>query len=228
MSDPERAARVRGGANAALISDFLRPASTDCLDSSTACTFLLRCSKRLLSSARCFRCSLRRPSMRFSSAASSACCCERNLLSRCWKIVRRSSSSLARSRRSISSAIRLIFCASAYFFCFASISCRCRQSSSSRENLGGRFVSSSCSFSWNSRNLTAWRSLICWMYICAMRSYSSMYLSHASLNSAYCMLWAIWTSWRSASWRALSALCCRFSSCLRNVSSWLAARPASR
>eukprot|EP00968_Pinguiococcus_pyrenoidosus_P019437 scaffold2114_cov253-Pinguiococcus_pyrenoidosus.AAC.32 len=47
--------------------------STACFDSSTACTFRLRCSRRFESRFRCFACSFRRASMRFSKAWSSAC-----------------------------------------------------------------------------------------------------------------------------------------------------------
>lgn len=96
-----------------LMSWIFLVASATCFDSRTDWTLRLRCSRRFESRLRCFRCSLRRPSMRFNSAASSACCCWRSLASLRAKTARSSSLILARSSASTSSAICLIFCASA-------------------------------------------------------------------------------------------------------------------
>ncbi len=54
-----------------LISSVSLSPSTFCLDSRTVCTLRFRCRRRLLSRFLCFMCSLRRASIRFSSACNS-------------------------------------------------------------------------------------------------------------------------------------------------------------
>mmetsp|Transcript_7774 Transcript_7774/g.30700 ORF Transcript_7774/g.30700 Transcript_7774/m.30700 type:complete len:405 (+) Transcript_7774:342-1556(+) len=221
-------AAMRRGCRSIFTLDFILENSTLCFDSSTAMTFLFRCLRRLLSISSCLRCSRRLASIRFSSAESSLSCWARKRVSRCLSTPSLSSSILVRSRSSSSSAMRFTFCASPYFFCLASSASRLRQSSSSLEYLGGARAISSLRLSWNTRSLSRWRSVICLMYISAIRSYSSRYLSQAEVNSANCMLFAMTTSCLSAACRALSARRTRRSSCLRSVLSWLVARSASR
>ena len=110
-------ALMRGGCSCARISAVRRCSSCAWRCSSTASTLRLRCSSRFESSSRCFTCSARRVSTRFSSADCSADCWKRNLASFCPKDDSRSSSSRARSRRSCSSATDLMRAASEYFFC---------------------------------------------------------------------------------------------------------------
>ncbi len=96
-----------------LMRAFCFVCSTACFDSSTDWMLRFRWRRRFESNARCFKCSFRLPSMRFRRACISDCCWERNFASFRDNSSRLRSSCAARSLSSITSAIRLIFCASA-------------------------------------------------------------------------------------------------------------------